>query len=83
MNAVIQGAWALLLSACSGRNDIVFGATTSGRPADLAEAEGMLGLFINTVPVRTVLDPATPVVQWLQQLQAEQWESRAHEYLSL
>ncbi|MCX4863848.1 MULTISPECIES: non-ribosomal peptide synthase/polyketide synthase [unclassified Streptomyces] len=83
VNAVIQGAWALLLSACSGRNDIVFGATTSGRPADLAEAEGMLGLFINTVPVRTVLDPATPVVQWLQQLQAEQWESRAHEYLSL
>ncbi|MCX4863850.1 non-ribosomal peptide synthase/polyketide synthase [Streptomyces sp. NBC_00825] len=83
VNAVIQGAWALLLSACSGRNDIVFGATTSGRPADLAEAEGMLGLFINTVPVRTVLDPATPVVQWLQQLQSEQWESRAHEYLSL
>ncbi|MHC3534365.1 condensation domain-containing protein, partial [Streptomyces sp. DT7] len=36
VNAVVQGAWALLLSACSGRNDIVFGATTSGRPADLA-----------------------------------------------
>ncbi|WP_328928131.1 non-ribosomal peptide synthase/polyketide synthase [Streptomyces sp. NBC_00190] len=83
VNAVIQGAWALLLSAYSGQRDIVFGATTSGRPADLADAEGMLGLFINTVPVRTVLDPATPVVEWLQRLQAEQWESRAHEYLSL
>ncbi|WP_411130313.1 non-ribosomal peptide synthase/polyketide synthase [Streptomyces sp. x-19] len=83
VNAVVQGAWALLLSAHSSRNDIVFGATTSGRPADLAEAEGMLGLFINTVPVRTVLDPAASVVEWLQRLQAEQWESRAHEYLSL
>ncbi|MFF7656926.1 amino acid adenylation domain-containing protein [Streptomyces sp. NPDC007983] len=83
VNAVVQGAWALLLSAYSGQRDIVFGATTSGRPAELAEAEGMLGLFINTVPVRTLLDPAKPVVEWLQELQAEQWQSRAHEYLSL
>ncbi|MFF7652578.1 amino acid adenylation domain-containing protein, partial [Streptomyces sp. NPDC007983] len=83
VNAVIQGAWALLLSACSGRRDVVFGATTSGRPADLAGADSAIGLFINTVPVRTVLDPAKPVVQWLQELQAEQWQSRAHEYLSL
>ncbi|WP_438485388.1 non-ribosomal peptide synthase/polyketide synthase [Streptomyces sp. S186] len=83
VNAVVQGAWALLLSAHSGRNDIVFGATTSGRPADLADADSVIGLFINTVPVRTVLDPAASVVEWLQRLQAEQWESRAHEYLSL
>ncbi|MFE9631360.1 non-ribosomal peptide synthase/polyketide synthase [Streptomyces sp. NPDC006463] len=83
VNAVVQGAWALLLSASTGRHDIVFGATTSGRPAELPDADGTLGLFINTVPVRTVLDPATPVVEWLQRLQAEQWQSRAHEYLSL
>ncbi|WP_274562737.1 non-ribosomal peptide synthase/polyketide synthase [Streptomyces spiramyceticus] len=83
VNAVIQGAWALLLSAYSGQTDVVFGATTSGRPADLPEAESVLGLFINTVPVRTRLDPSTPVVQWLQNLQSEQWESRPHEYLSL
>ncbi|MER7991211.1 amino acid adenylation domain-containing protein [Streptomyces noursei] len=83
VNAVVQGAWALLLSAHSGRNDVVFGATTSGRPADLADADSVVGLFINTVPVRTVLDPAASVVEWLQRLQAEQWESRAHEYLSL
>ncbi len=83
VNAVVQGAWALLLSAYSGQSDVVFGATTSGRPADLLDAESVLGLFINTVPVRTRLQPSTPVVQWLQELQSEQWESRAYEYLSL
>ncbi|WP_171986629.1 non-ribosomal peptide synthetase, partial [Nocardiopsis sinuspersici] len=34
VNALVQGAWALLLSAHSGDTDVVFGATTSGRPAD-------------------------------------------------
>ncbi|MER7414397.1 non-ribosomal peptide synthetase [Streptomyces cacaoi] len=83
VNSVIQGAWALLLSACSGQTDVVFGATTSGRPGDLPDADGILGLFINTVPVRARLEPDASVTRWLQQLQAEQWESRAHEHLSL
>ncbi|WP_301126983.1 non-ribosomal peptide synthetase [Streptomyces cacaoi] len=83
VNTVIQGAWALLLSACSGQTDVVFGATTSGRPAELEGADGILGLFINTVPVRARLEPDASVTRWLQQLQAEQWESRAHEFVSL
>jgi amino acid adenylation domain-containing protein/non-ribosomal peptide synthase protein (TIGR01720 family) len=83
VNTVIQGAWALLLSAYSGQSDIVFGATTSGRPADLPDAESILGLFINTVPVRTRLSPDLPVVQWLQGWQSEQWESRGNDYLAL
>ncbi|WP_030896604.1 non-ribosomal peptide synthetase [Streptomyces sp. NRRL F-5053] len=70
VNTVIQGAWALLLSACSGQTDVVFGATTSGRPAELEGADGILGLFINTVPVRARLEPDASVTRWLQQLQA-------------
>ncbi|WP_344977602.1 condensation domain-containing protein, partial [Salinactinospora qingdaonensis] len=65
VNAVVQGAWALLLAAYSGETDVVFGATTSGRPAELPGVEEALGLFINTLPVRVSIDPATPAATWL------------------
>ncbi|WP_432079901.1 condensation domain-containing protein, partial [Streptomyces sp. YPW6] len=52
VNAVVQAVWALLLARVSGERDVVFGTTVSGRPADLAGVEGMVGLFINTLPVR-------------------------------
>ncbi|MBN6039802.1 non-ribosomal peptide synthase/polyketide synthase [Amycolatopsis sp. 195334CR] len=83
VNAVVQGTWALLLSGLSGSRDVVFGATTSGRPADLAGAESMLGLFINTIPVRARLRPDTVVLDWLRELQETQLDSRRHEFVPL
>ncbi|MGC7102170.1 amino acid adenylation domain-containing protein, partial [Amycolatopsis lurida] len=83
VNAVVQGAWALLLSGVSGSRDVVFGATTSGRPADLAGAESMIGLFINTIPVRARLRPETGVLDWLRELQETQLDSRRHEFVPL
>ena len=52
VNAVVQGAWALLLSRYSGERDVCFGATVSGRPAELAGVDDITGIFINTLPVR-------------------------------
>ncbi len=49
LNAVIQAAWAQTLAHHSGQHDVVFGMTTSGRPAELAEAHQMVGIFINTL----------------------------------
>jgi amino acid adenylation domain-containing protein/non-ribosomal peptide synthase protein (TIGR01720 family) len=83
VNAVVQGAWALLLSAYSGRADVVFGATTSGRPDDMPGVEAAVGLFINTLPVRVAVDPAEPVARWLRRLQGDQARSRAQDHLSL
>ncbi|WP_235617310.1 amino acid adenylation domain-containing protein [Streptomyces thermolilacinus] len=83
VNTVVQGAWALLLSAYSGQTDVVFGATTSGRPTDLPDVESTIGIFINTLPVRVHLDPARPVADWLRGIQLQQTESRRHDYLSL
>ncbi|MGC7102160.1 non-ribosomal peptide synthase/polyketide synthase [Amycolatopsis lurida] len=83
VNALVQGAWALLLSGYSGATDVVFGATTSGRPADLAGAESMIGLFINTVPVRARLAPEANLIDWLRELQDIQLESRRHEHVPL
>ncbi len=72
LNTVLQGAWALVLSRLAGRTDVVFGATVSARPADLPGVEGMVGLFLTTVPVRVRLDGATPVHELLTGLQSRQ-----------
>jgi len=52
LNSVMQSVWALLLAHYSGTDDVVFGAVVAGRPAELAGVEGMVGPFINTLPVR-------------------------------
>ncbi|MBT2508338.1 amino acid adenylation domain-containing protein, partial [Streptomyces sp. ISL-98] len=83
LNTLVQGAWAVLVGMLSGRTDVVFGATVAGRPADLPGVEQMLGLFINTVPVRVRLDPRRTVLELLAQLQAEQAELIAHQHVGL
>ncbi|GLZ36653.1 non-ribosomal peptide synthetase [Actinokineospora sp. NBRC 105648] len=83
VNTLLQGAWALLLSRHSGERDVCFGATVSGRPADLPGSESIIGLFINMVPVRVEVDSTETVSAWLGRLQAAQVESRQYEYLSL
>ncbi|HYO92286.1 MAG TPA: amino acid adenylation domain-containing protein, partial [Pyrinomonadaceae bacterium] len=83
LNTVIQGAWALLLSRYSRESDVVFGAVVSGRPAALPDVEAMIGLFINTLPVRVRIDGDESVGEWLKQLQENQVEMRQYEYSSL
>jgi hypothetical protein len=77
LNTIVQGAWGLLLSRYSGAEDVVFGTVVSGRPAELRGVEGMLGLFINTLPVRVRVRGQERVVEWLRELQAEQVELTA------
>src|SRR6185295_5695742 len=81
VNTVVQGAWALLLSRYSGERDVVFGSTVSGRPAELAGVESMVGLFINTVPTRVRVEPGRAVRSWLADLQAAQAQSRRFDFV--
>ncbi|PMB23516.1 non-ribosomal peptide synthetase [Fischerella thermalis] len=83
LNIVMKGAWALLLSRYSQQSDIVFGSTSSGRPTALAEAESMVGLFINTLPLRVQVDSNAFVSSWLKKLQAEEVQMREYEYSPL
>ncbi|MCA1004848.1 amino acid adenylation domain-containing protein [Rhodococcus hoagii] len=83
LNTVLQTGWGLLLAGLVGRDDVVFGATVSGRPADLPGVESMVGLFINTVPVRVRLDPAATVSEQLRRVQTEQARTLDHQYLGL
>ncbi|HKN99659.1 MAG TPA: amino acid adenylation domain-containing protein, partial [Pseudonocardiaceae bacterium] len=83
VNTLVQGAWAALLSRYSGERDVCFGATISGRPAELAGAADMPGLFINTMPVRLRLTGERSTVDWLRSVQAAQVESRRFGHVGL
>ncbi len=83
VNTVLQGAWTLLLARHAGESDVVFGATVSGRPADLPGADSMIGMLINTLPVRVRVDESAPAAVWLQALQRAQVEARQYEYVPL
>jgi amino acid adenylation domain-containing protein/non-ribosomal peptide synthase protein (TIGR01720 family) len=83
LNTLVQGAWALLLNRYSFETDVVFGATVSGRPAIIAGVESMVGLFINTLPVRVQVSSKTLLLPWLQQLHAQQVEREQYSYTPL
>lgn len=83
LNILVQGAWALLLSRYSGQDDVVFGATTSGRPPTLAQVESMVGLFINTLPIRVKVPPDACLLPWVKQIQIQQIETLQYEYSPL
>lgn len=83
LNTLAQSAWAMLLSCYSGDADVLFGAVVSGRPADLEGAESMVGLFINTLPVRVRVMPEMRVGDWLREVQSKAVEARGYEYSPL
>ncbi|MFH8472612.1 amino acid adenylation domain-containing protein [Streptomyces sp. NPDC018000] len=82
-NTMVQGAWALLLTVLTGRQDIVYGNTVAGRPPELPAADRMVGLMMNTVPARVRVDPAEPVADLLARIQDEQTAVMGYEYLGL
>src|SRR6185369_12925460 len=83
LNTLTQGVWSLLLSRYSGEPDVVFGATVSGRPVEMKGVEKMLGVFINTLPVRVRVPSEVPVWDWLRELQLAQVAMRQYEYSPL
>src|SRR5205085_2478130 len=83
LSTLVQGAWALLLSRYSGEREIVFGVTSSGRPADLTGSEAMVGLFINTLPLRVRVPSGLSLIPWLKDFQGRLVELRQYEYSSL
>ncbi|TVT49292.1 amino acid adenylation domain-containing protein [Amycolatopsis rhizosphaerae] len=89
LGSLVQAAWAVLLSRYGGTDDVVFGMTVSGRPPDLPGVEDMVGLFINTLPVRVRVAPDMPemsemsTVDWLREVQAQLLELRQYEHTPL
>ncbi|MFK8850691.1 amino acid adenylation domain-containing protein [Streptomyces sp. Ac-502] len=82
-STVVLGAWALVLARLAGRTDVVFGVTMADRPPELPGVETMVGLLINTLPVRVPLDAAQPVLALLKDVQERQSALLPHRHLGL
>ncbi|MGY0499068.1 amino acid adenylation domain-containing protein [Nocardia sp. FBN12] len=82
-NTVFQTAWGLVVAATTARDDVVFGATVSGRPPQLDGVGDMIGLFVDAVPVRVRIDPADTVGALIRAVQAEQASLLEHHHLGL
>ncbi|KPN56125.1 non-ribosomal peptide synthetase, partial [Mycobacterium intracellulare subsp. chimaera] len=83
VSTVLQAAWAQLLMWLTGQHDVVFGTAVSGRPTDLAGSESMVGLLINTVPVRATIGAETTIADLLDQLQQAYTRTLDHQHLAL
>ncbi|MEB3984441.1 condensation domain-containing protein, partial [Mycobacterium sp. 663a-19] len=83
VNIVWQGAFAQLLCWLTGQHDVAFGTPVSGRPAEVAGAESMVGMLVNTVPVRATLTPATTTTGLLEQLHRTHQHTLDHQHLAL
>ncbi|WP_328222227.1 non-ribosomal peptide synthetase [Streptomyces sp. NBC_00310] len=83
LGTVVQGAWGLLLGRLTGRDDVVFGTTVSGRDGEVDGIASMVGLFINTLPTRFRWAPRESLGELLVRLQEEQARLLDHQHLGL
>ncbi|WP_158447897.1 non-ribosomal peptide synthetase [Aquimarina longa] len=83
VNTLVQGVWALLLSRYTNTEDVVFGATVSGRSTDMEDSERKVGLYINTLPLCANIDKDKSIVEQLLELQSGHTACREHQYTSL
>jgi nonribosomal peptide synthetase protein BlmV len=83
ISSVMGGGWALLLSQLSGRDDIAFGVTVSGRPPDLPGATEAIGMFVNTLPARVRIDAGADLLPWLGMLQRSATELQRYQFTPL
>src|SRR5690606_25750266 len=83
LGTVYQAAWGLLLMAVTGRDDVVFGVSVSGRHPDVDGVESIVGLLFNTVPARVQAGPADPLTAVLERVQSAQSELFDHQHVAL
>ncbi|MGB3183761.1 MAG: amino acid adenylation domain-containing protein [Cyclobacteriaceae bacterium] len=83
LSTILQGIWALLLHTYHNTDHIVFGVTASGRPDELSDSQRRVGLYINTLPLRSVFEAEKSLSDWLKIIQQNQAEAREHQHTSL
>ena len=83
LSTLVHAAWALLLGRCTGGGEVVFGAVRGGRGTGVPGAEGMVGMLINTVPVRVPLPPDAAVLDWLDAVGEQLAGLTEHEHAAL
>jgi len=76
-------SWGILLQRYNNSDDVVFGAAVSGRPAGVPGIERMVGLFINTIPLRIQIYPGEKIADLLQGVTADLEEREVYEHTPL
>ncbi|WP_046755841.1 condensation domain-containing protein, partial [Kordia jejudonensis] len=82
-NVIVQGVWSYLLARYTGKKEVVFGVTVSGRPSDYENTEERVGLYINTLPLHAKIDWQQSILDFLKEIQKRQTNSREYQYSSL
>jgi amino acid adenylation domain-containing protein len=82
-NTMLHAALALVLERFSGGDEVMFGSTSSARPAEVPAIERMVGMFTSTLPVRLPVPAAGDVGAWLRDIQARYTAVRRYEYTPL
>ncbi len=83
LSSLLQALWAVLLAKLTGREDVAFGITVSGRPPELPDVERMVGMFINTVPLRVRLSATQTFSDLLAEVQQSQSQMLPFHYVGL
>ncbi|MGW1193057.1 amino acid adenylation domain-containing protein [Streptomyces sp. NPDC002559] len=83
LNTVVQAAWGLLLGRLTDRRDVTFGMTLAGRSPEIPGVHTMVGLFLNTVPVRVRIRPEESLLALCGRIQEEQQALMSHQHLGL
>ncbi|MEU9864815.1 amino acid adenylation domain-containing protein [Streptomyces sp. NPDC047971] len=83
LNTLLNAAWGLVLSAMTGRGDVAFGTAVAGRPADVPNAAGIIGMFLNTIPARVAFSPDEPLLDLLRRMQSERAAVMPYEHVGL
>ncbi|SDI93294.1 non-ribosomal peptide synthase domain TIGR01720/amino acid adenylation domain-containing protein [Lentzea albidocapillata subsp. violacea] len=81
LNSVVTGALGLLLGSETGRGDAVFGVTVSGREEE--GTENIVGVLLNTVPMRVSARPQDTAAEFLANVQASRVDAMEHEHVGL
>ena len=79
---LFHAAWGVVAARTTGRDDVVFGSVLLGRLQGSAGAERVIGMFINTLPLRLRLREAT-VKEFIDHTQRELIDLLIHEQASL
>ncbi|MEQ1511935.1 MAG: amino acid adenylation domain-containing protein [Lysobacteraceae bacterium] len=83
LSTLMLVAWGLLLGKYIGEEEVLFGYTTSGRSAPVDGIESMVGLFINSLPVRVRAEGSQTIGSLLRAVQSQLLDNEDHGLLSL
>ncbi|WP_346940654.1 amino acid adenylation domain-containing protein [uncultured Clostridium sp.] len=83
LSSIVYGAWGVLLQKFNNSNEVLFGTTVSGRPENISSIDKMVGLFINTIPLRVKSDDKTTFIELINSLDKSLNERKGFENTSL